>query len=302
MWNPVGTLNKFSSDRASAHALAALASTAAFAQSSVTLYGVVDAGVAHTATGTAATKNGNGNSRLGVTGSEDLGGGLSSTFAVEMNIDNAAASNGQLLTTNRGATVGLKGSFGSLDVGTANLTSAFYTMAAVEATGMANYGFGGGLLGANLRNQKPAFQYTSPTMNGLTVRASYVMADNNAAGVGATNILAATYAIGDLTVAGYRADNGATNNTMVGAKYNFGPAAVHLMSTDEAGVKNTTYGLSAPMGAASLFVDYKNAKTGADSTIVGATYNLSKSTFLYGALNKTDGADTTTLVGIRKNF
>ena len=285
-------------------ALAALASVSAFAQSSVTLYGVIDMNVAHTATGTAAGTNGNGNSRFGMTGTEDLGGGLSSTFGVEANVMPAATTNESPFGTNRGVFVGLKGGFGTMVAGTSTLSAAFYTMAAVESTGMANYGFGGGLLSTNLRDTKPALQYTSPTMNGLTVRASYVMSNNNTAGVGATNILGATYANGGLTVAGYRADNGATNNQMVGAKYNFGPAAAHVMVVDNAGSKTNTYGVSAPLGNFSLFLDHKDDRTtaNADATIVGGTYNLSKSTFLYAAVNSTKSVATTTTVGLRKNF
>ena len=66
-------------------ALAAVAATgAAFAQSTVTLYGVADVSVAK-ATGAkvAASASGllnNGNSRLGVRGSEDLGGGMKANF------------------------------------------------------------------------------------------------------------------------------------------------------------------------------------------------------------------------------
>lgn len=286
-------------------ALAALASTAAFAQSSVTLYGVADVMVKNDGTTTKAMVDGNGGSRLGVKGEEDLGGGLSSTFMIESAVNmgggDTTTTAGTVLGGNRGATVGLKGSFGSVDVGTRNLSPSFYALAAVEATGMANYGLSI-ITAADARNQKPAVQYTSPTMNGLTVRGSYVMADNQAAGVGSTNHLSAVYTTGGLTVAGYRVDNGATNNKMVGAKYNFGPAAVHVTNVDNAGTKATTYGLTAPMGAASLFIDFRSPKTGADTTIIGGTYNLSKSTFLYGAVNNTDGADTTTLVGIRKNF
>jgi len=280
-------------------ALAALASVSAFAQSSVTLYGVVDAGVYKQGSTTAATVDGNGGSRLGVKGEEDLGGGLKSTFAIESAVDLAGGASA--LTGNRGATVGLKGSFGSVDVGTKNLGVGFYTTAAVETTGTANYGVAGYAGGA--RNTVPSVQYTSPTMNGLTVRASYAMADNNSGA--SKNAIGAVYALGGLTVAAARTDNGATasgTDKFYGAKYNFGPAAVHFTSIDANGTKATTYGLTAPMGAASLFVDYKNAKTGNDTTIIGGTYNLSKSTFLYGAVNKTDNTDTKTLVGIRKNF
>lgn len=65
--------------------------TAASAQSSVTLFGVVDAGIGHvSSTGskgaTGVITGGNSTSRLGFRGTEDLGAGLkaSSGFAVGM--------------------------------------------------------------------------------------------------------------------------------------------------------------------------------------------------------------------------
>ncbi|MEI8326504.1 MAG: porin, partial [Betaproteobacteria bacterium] len=65
-------------------ALAALAATGAFAQSSVTLYGAVDASFEHDA-GNGLTlnrmNNSNlGSSKLGFKGTEDLGGGLTAVF------------------------------------------------------------------------------------------------------------------------------------------------------------------------------------------------------------------------------
>ncbi|MGE5469196.1 MAG: porin [Bacteroidota bacterium] len=69
-------------------AVAALASSAAFAQSNVTVYGVVDAGVARmTATGVKsqmAVESGMlGGSRIGFKGVEDLGNGLKALFTLE---------------------------------------------------------------------------------------------------------------------------------------------------------------------------------------------------------------------------
>ena len=65
-------------------ALAALAATASFAQSTVTLYGVVDAAYAK-GTGSVSDKTqlksgGYSSSRFGVRGTEDLGGGLKASF------------------------------------------------------------------------------------------------------------------------------------------------------------------------------------------------------------------------------
>ena len=112
-------------------ALAAVAATgAAFAQSSVTLYGVADVAVGKTNNaGLGLTSDkfqaiasnvlNNGNSRFGLKGSEDLGGGLKANFNYEggINIANGAGntSGGQLFS--RAAWVSLSGGFGELRAG-----------------------------------------------------------------------------------------------------------------------------------------------------------------------------------------
>ena len=73
------------------------ASGAAMAQSSVTLYGVADAGVGKIKSGgtdssnkvefTSGSTMNNGTSRLGVRGTEDLGGGLKAGFNFETGLD-----------------------------------------------------------------------------------------------------------------------------------------------------------------------------------------------------------------------
>ena len=104
-------------------ALAAVAATgAAFAQSSVTLYGVADIGLAKTNKAglgygndsLQATANGtlnNGNSRLGVRGVEDLGGGLKASFNFEQGI-NLANGATDAVTWQRAAFAALSGNFG----------------------------------------------------------------------------------------------------------------------------------------------------------------------------------------------
>jgi len=77
-------------------ALAALAATASFAQSSVTIYGVVDIGYGtHKTTGPSAASikssgvmdGGHAGNRIGFRGTEDLGGGLKAEFVVEQGIN-----------------------------------------------------------------------------------------------------------------------------------------------------------------------------------------------------------------------
>src|SRR3954463_15282072 len=75
-------------------ALAALSAAApAFAQSSVTLYGVVDAALAYYKGEGVGHKlmlisGGNQQSRVGFRGREDLGGGLYATFELEAGLNN----------------------------------------------------------------------------------------------------------------------------------------------------------------------------------------------------------------------
>jgi predicted porin len=137
-------------------ALAALASFAgvASAQSSVTLFGIVDATLAFghgsASNKTQLTNSGYNSSRLGFRGTEDLGGGMSASFWLEAGVNNdngtgaatnvnnqgtgggptctvtpatlgatcAASANGsQGLTFNRRSTVSLAGSFGEFRFG-----------------------------------------------------------------------------------------------------------------------------------------------------------------------------------------
>ncbi len=123
-------------------ALAALASFAglASAQSSVTLFGIVDATLAYgrgnVSNKTQLTNSGYNSSRLGFRGTEDLGGGMSASFWLEAGVNNdngtGAATNtnnqttggavagiggGQGLTFNRRSTVSLAGGWGEVRLG-----------------------------------------------------------------------------------------------------------------------------------------------------------------------------------------
>ncbi|MGA3948794.1 porin [Ralstonia nicotianae] len=115
-----------------AAAVAALAAGGAYAQSSVTLYGVADVGVewANKVPGAdgqghsrVAMQSGNlSGSRWGLRGVEDLGGGLKGIFNLEsgFNLDTGAGaqtSNGTSRLFGRNAYVGLQGQWGQLTLG-----------------------------------------------------------------------------------------------------------------------------------------------------------------------------------------
>lgn len=92
-----------------------------FADSSnVTLYGRIHQALDHQSTDTAGVENGGNftvqdvSSRLGVRGTEDLGGGLSAIFAYEFAVD---SDNGAGITGGRHAYLGLKGAYGTFVVG-----------------------------------------------------------------------------------------------------------------------------------------------------------------------------------------
>ena len=98
-------------------------SGSASAQSNVTVYGIIDASIAHSQSEAAPSKlsidSGNWyGSRLGFRGSEDLGDGLSAIFQLEngFSVDTGnLGQSGRLF--GRHAWVGLKGSLGMLRVG-----------------------------------------------------------------------------------------------------------------------------------------------------------------------------------------
>jgi len=102
-------------------ALAVLAASgAAMAQSSVTLFGIVDAaytsGSGSVSDKTQLTNSGYNSSRLGFRGVEDLGGGMKASFHIEGALanDNGNASG---LTFQRRSTVSLQGGMGEIRLG-----------------------------------------------------------------------------------------------------------------------------------------------------------------------------------------
>jgi len=100
----------------------AIVATTASAQSSLTLYGLLDLGVRYVKNGDATVKslssNGNNTSRLGVKGFEDLGGGLRAGFQLESGLtpDTGAQSDATRFW-NRRSTLSLLGPFGELRLG-----------------------------------------------------------------------------------------------------------------------------------------------------------------------------------------
>ena len=180
-------------------ALAVLAASgAAMAQSSVTLYGVADAGVTYLNgldNWSGVTSGNNLTSRLGFRGVEDLGGGLKANFVLEggINLDSGDGMSGGATGTGfefkRRSTVGLSGGFGEVRMGR-ELTAAYNATARYDVFGSVGIGqsrlWADGAIadpinnvnanaGAVTTNQRisNALTYVSPDFSGFKVGVNY---------------------------------------------------------------------------------------------------------------------------------
>ena len=305
-------------------ALAVLAASGtAFAQSTVTLYGKANIGIAKTGDAQAVLTGGadGSDSRFGLKGTEDLGGGLKASFQFETgfkpdtgSLDNAGAvtiADGKATAAasqlfQRGAWAGLSGGFGEVRAGRQYTLSFFGSIANMPATYVdPQLAVGLGFNGAGSRNSDQ-IQYWSPSMGGAQLRVSTQLAGDTATG---TDEIALAYKAGALTVNLTNAKVKGTSGSHMGlnAAYNFGAAAVAAGIVDKAGNgtgKGSFVRVTAPMGAMSLFAGIaNNSDTKTSAQDVGAFYSLSKRTrvyALYGTGNK--AVTQRTSVGIDHNF
>lgn len=262
-------------------ALAVLASSgAAMAQSSVTIYGLVDVWVgkqSSTDNFTPSPKesqtllNGGGwdQSRLGFRGVEDLGGGLKANFAIETGF--SADAPGATTLGSRVAYVGLSGGFGEVQLGRVwtayddvwglhnnGFASAFTARPTLGSS--AGTLFGGDPLSAYSSNPNNGFKYISPSFGGFSAAASYAMGEdkNTAAGTSAGSVSAfnLAYNAGPVSVAlGYQQEKvGAspTNNLNLDSIANFLAVGDKFTNTQLSG--------SYDLGVAKLLATYNKGK------------------------------------------
>ncbi|MEG0937142.1 MAG: porin [Comamonas sp.] len=307
-------------------ALAVLAASgAAMAQSSVTLFGIVDTGVSYVNNATGDVNkygvhtSGNQTSRLGLRGTEDLGGGLKAGFWLEgeLGTDIGAGSGATgPLDFKRESTVRLSGNFGEVRLGrettptfragskydlfSSTGVGQFYGYKAWNGTVGAAYGADDNTIRAN-----NMVSYSSPNFSGFTANLSYAFDEKQ--GLNKTGRYAGGnvgYDNGPLSVtAAYGSLSGGTGDRdefSVGAGYNFGVAKVVGLAqqvkykSDVLGVSSAKYnnyllGVSAPVGgvgevkAQYAFYDQQgDAK--AHQVSLGYVHNLSKRTALYGTV------------------
>ena len=181
-------------------ALAVMAAAgAASAQSSVTLFGIVDAaltlGRGSVADRTQMTDSGYNSSQIGFRGTEDLGGGMSASFWLEAGINNdngtgdTTSVNNQAntanvgLTFNRRSTVSLSGGWGELRLGR-HFNPTFWNLAVFDpfgfngvgttqaATSVALYG------PAGVRASNKFEYFTPANLGGFYGQAAYWLGEN----------------------------------------------------------------------------------------------------------------------------
>ncbi|MBT9441448.1 MAG: porin [Acidovorax sp.] len=278
-------------------ALAVLAASgAAMAQSSVTLFGVVDATYAYgsgsVANKSQLTNSGYNSSRLGFRGVEDLGGGMSASFWLEAGVNNdngsgantstnnqgaSGATGGGGLTFNRRSTVSLNGGFGEVRLGR-DYTPQFWNLTVFDPFGTNGVGttqtLNSSLGGPTTVRASNSIGYFLPgNLGGFYGQAQYYMGENlsNAANKKDGNGLAlrAGYANGPINVALAFSDtkflSGNIKAVNLGGQYDLGVAKImaHYNQDDVKGGnegKGFLIGGLVPVGAGEIRLAYSTYK------------------------------------------
>ncbi|NKJ49715.1 porin [Burkholderia sp. SG-MS1] len=257
---------------------AALATSAAQAQSSVTLYGLVDAGIAYTnnvgGSGRVALASGNiSGSRFGLRGSEDLGSRLKAIFVLEngFNVNNGTLGQGGRMF-GRQAYAGLTSNeFGTVTLGRQYDSMVdFVSPLSATAGTFGDSGFAHPYDNDNLQHTvrfNNSAKFTSPNYAGFKFGGMYAFSNSqNGFAVNRAYSAGASYDYGSLKVAAaYLQINGSSASNATGAadptefrggltsdvqrtagaglSYGFGPAVVGFVYTHSQFQGTSAFGL-----------------------------------------------------------
>ena len=303
-------------------ALAALAATASFAQSSVEIWGIVDAGVQSVkengVSKTQLSSSGLSSSQLGFRGVEDLGGGMKAAFWLEGTLTNDEGTSAGLKFARR-STLDLAGSFGAIRLGR-DYTPTFWNHTVYDPFGTNGVGssvntftvLGSGA--TTLVRANNSIGYFTPTMGGLQAQVMMSVKESKDANTANEYTgIRVTYNAGPLSAAVATASEGSTSaaasfkRTNVGVAYNMGVARpMFQYTTAKFGANKVNHylvGAVVPMGATNIKASYVRSNyTGANDAnqlAIGADYNLSKRTAVYATYARisNDGAATYSVPG-----
>jgi len=308
--------------------LGGLSGVAMAQQSNVILYGIADAGVGKINPAAqdallqgygvggagpdsenktqfiSGSRMNNGDSRIGVRGIEDLGGGLRAGFNFEsgVNLNDGSTTTGAFWA--RAANMWLSGDWGDLRIGR-QFTASYTLTSMYELTGTANYS-----VLANTYNYvglgprtNSAVAYRSPTFNGITVGGGFLSKNDTPATLN-KNVLdiAGMYANGPF-IGGVSLNKATGNKTsyQVGGRYNFSNFAVAASYTQAVvpGLNRFRRGFglggTATFGAFAVTLDltHDNKNQWASQKkytngVLELKYTLSKRTFVYAAYLRLD--------------
>ncbi|WP_312843297.1 porin [Diaphorobacter nitroreducens] len=308
-------------------ALAVLAASgAAMAQSSVTLFGIVDTAFGYVDNANAAgdsvyglSTSGNATSRLGFRGVEDLGGGLKAGFWLEGEIFGDDG-NSKGFNFQRRSTVSLAGGFGEVRLGR-ELTPGYSKFVSYDLFGQAGigqfmgwsnwYGTSGDANGIRSSNM---ISYYTPNFSGFTAGLGYGFDEQTSGKAGRYVGGYVAYENGPLGVAvSYDQRNLAAdvdrNALTVAGSYNLNVvklnAIVQQTKDDVPGASDRkvnayALGASAPVGAGEVKLQYalydqKAIDSKAHQISLGYVHNLSKRTALYGTVAYLKNKDASNL-------
>jgi predicted porin len=291
-------------------ALAVLGSVAGFAQaqSTVTLYGIADVWVGSQKSGlngnstTLLGSGGFNGSRFGLTGSEDLGGGLKAVFKLEQgfNIDNGT----QSITGSafgRQAYVGLAGGFGTVTFG--NVWSSMDDIigaanGAFDSAFSPLYSMSGSVHNTYVDRPRNAVKYASPSFGGLSGSVTYGLDENSAVSQDVVDFQLG-YGAGPVGVSlAYQVSNNTTDTErlLLNGSYDLGVAKLLAtygqVETGASKSKDYQFGVDVPLSSA-LTLSGSYAQTKDNAALgngkrtgfgIAAKYALSKRTFTYVGL------------------
>lgn len=280
----------------------------ASAQSSVTLFGIVDASAKYVKNDgsikrVSLSQDGYNSSRLGFRGVEDLGGGLKAGFWIEgaLNPDTGNAG-GQ--TWQRRSTVSLLGGFGEIRLGR-DYTPTFWNNTIFDAYGTNGLGSSTNVaLGLSqptfVRADNSIGYFLPSNIGGLYGQFMVAAAEGNVPGKYIGGRIG--FAAGPFNIAGAYATSGITGSTEkaktanIGGSYDLG--VVKLMGyfdqVKRLTVKQTRIngGVLVPLGQGEIRASYTQGKLDtaanpkAQQVAIGYVYNLSKRTAVYSTYSQ----------------
>ncbi|RQQ45038.1 porin [Burkholderia stagnalis] len=291
---------------------ALLVCAGAHAQSSVTMYGIVDEFVQYVNTGKGYTaamgSSGEWASRFGLKGSEEIGSGLKVNFQLENGFnpnDGSMASPSQMF--NRQAWIGISGNWGEFRMGRQN-SPVFYDQGYLDAFGASTQASGFSNLMTYVVRTSNTISYQSPVVAGLQAGLYVGFGTEGGLRSGGSSYQAdLQYNQGPIAaaVAWQAVRNRASNSTdtaiEAGASYQIGKATIfagwNASRWTDIGLNVRVYGISGkyqitPASMAALGVAMLRDQTAANNHArqISAMYqyDLSKRTSLYATISYLD--------------